>query len=227
VFDYGRVTVLPAADRISELQQRVQRMQGAAVTRTLDTLPALDQVVQLRTGGAYAVDSPSLAMALMAGPSLAGEWSAVVGVPEFGLEAAAGFGLALERTIVVPAPGEHWLSVTAGLADVVSVVLVKPSSPVTEHQAERLRSRLRQKDAALICWGSWPRCDATVSVLTSSWTGLGQGHGHLRGREVEVGVRRGGAPLQRTSLWLPGVDSRVSEAGPAVQRVPLTAVRAG
>lgn len=227
MFDYGRVTVLPAADRISELQQRVQRMQGAAVTRTLDTLPALDQVLQLRTGGAYAVDSPSLAMALMAGPSMAGEWSAVVGVPEFGLEAAAGFGLALERTIVVPAPGEHWLSVTAGLADVVSVVLVKPFSPVTEHQAERLRSRLRQKDAALICWGSWPRCDATVSVLASSWTGLGQGHGHLRGREVEVGVRRGGAPLQRTSLWLPGVDSGVSEAGPAVQRVPLTAVRAG
>nr|WP_294692388.1 hypothetical protein [uncultured Friedmanniella sp.] len=221
------MTALPAADRISELQQRVQRMQGAAVTRTLDTLPALDQVVQLRTGGAYAVDSPSLAMALMAGPSMAGEWSAVVGVPEFGLEAAAGFGLALERTIVVPAPGEHWLSVTAGLADVVSVVLVKPSSPVTEHQAERLRSRLRQKDAALICWGSWPRCDATVSVLASSWTGLGQGHGHLRGREVEVGVRRGGAPVQRTSLWLPGVDSGVREAGPAVQRVPLTAVRAG
>ena len=227
MFDYGLVTALPAADRISELQQRVQRMQGAAVTRTLDTLPALASVVQLRTGGAYAVDSPSLAMALMAGPSLAGEWSAVVGVPEFGLEAAAGFGLALERTIVVPAPGEHWLSVTAGLADVVSVVLVKPSSPVTEHQAERLRSRLRQKDAALICWGSWPRCDATVSVLTSSWTGLGQGHGHLRGREVEVGVRRSGGPVQRTSLWLPGVDSRVSEAGPAVQRIPLTAVRAG
>jgi hypothetical protein len=227
VFDYGRVTALPAADRIQELQQHVQRMQGSAVTRTLDTLPALGEVVRLRTGGAYAVDSPSLAMALMAGPSMAGEWSAVVGVPEFGLEAAAGFGVALERTIVVPAPGEHWLSVTAGLADVVSVVLVKPSSPVTEHQAERLRSRLRQKDAALICWGSWPRCDATVSVLTSSWTGLGQGHGHLRGREVEVSVRRGGAPVRRTSLWLPGVDSQVSEAGPAVQRVPLTAVQAG
>lgn len=233
MFDYGRVTASPVAERpgqlerIAELQQRVQRMQGAGVTRTLDSLPALGEVLRLKTGGAYAVDSPSLAMALMAGPSQAGEWSAVVGAPEFGLEAAAGFGLALERTIVVPSPGEHWLSVTAGLADVVSVVLVKPSAPVSEHQAERLRSRLRQKDAALICWGSWPRSDATVSISASSWSGLGQGHGHLRGRQVEVSVRRGAAPARRTSLWLPGVDSRVSAAGPAVQRVPLTAVRAG
>jgi hypothetical protein len=234
VFDYREVTALPVADRILELQQRVQRMQGAAVTRTLDSLPALGEVIRLKTGGAYAVDSPSLAMALMAGPSQAGEWSAVVGAPEFGLEAAADFGVALERTIVVPAPGEHWLSVTAGLADVVSVVLVKPSSPVTEHQAERLRSRLRQKDAALICWGSWPRCDAEVSVLASSWSGLGQGHGYLQGREVEVSVRRGGAPARRTALWLPGVDRRVSvrdaslsSSGDPVQLARLTAVRAG
>jgi hypothetical protein len=170
----------------------------------------------------------------MAGPSQAGEWSAVVGAPEFGLEAAADFGLALERTIVVPAPGEHWLSVTAGLADVVSVVLVKPSSPVTEHQAERLRSRLRQKDAALICWGRWPRCDAEVSISASSWSGLGQGHGHLQGREVEVSVRRGGAPVRRTALWLPGVDRRVSvrdeplsSSGDPVQLARLTALRAG
>ncbi len=80
LFDYGQVTALPAADRIQELQQRVQRMQGAGVTRTLDSLPALGEVLRLRTGGAYTVDSPSLAMALMAGPSLAGEWCAVVGV---------------------------------------------------------------------------------------------------------------------------------------------------
>lgn len=228
MFDYGQMIALPVAERIQELQQRVHRMQGAGVTRTLDSLPALREVIRLKTGGAYAVDSPSLAMALMAGPSLAGEWSAVVGVPEFGLEAAAGFGLALERTIVVPHPGEHWLSVTAGLADVVSVVLVKPSGPVTESQAERLRSRLRQKDAALLCWGGWPRCDAEVVVSASSWTGLGQGHGHLRGRTVEVSVRRGGAPARRTTLWLPGTDQQVDvrrEAGAVA--APLTAVRAG
>ena len=217
--------------QIRELQQRVQRMQGSAVTRTLPSLPGMAGVLQLRTGGAYAVDSPSLAMALMAGPSQAGEWSAVVGIPEFGLEAAADFGLALDRTIVVPEPGEHWLSVTAGLADVVSVVLVKPTSQVSDSQAERLRSRLRQKDAALICWGSWPRCDAEVFLSSSSWSGLGQGHGHLRGREVEVSVRRGSAPVRRTALWLPGGDRQVSLGSDAsvgtVRRAPLAAAQAG
>jgi len=228
MFEYGRVTALPVAERIQELQQRVQRMQGAGVTRTLDSLPALGEVIRLKTGGAYAVDSPSLAMALMAGPSLAGEWSAVVGIPEFGLEAAAALGLALERTIVVPRPGEHWLSVTAGLSDVVSVVLVKPGGPVTEAQAERLRSRLRQKDAALLSWGGWPRCDAEVSVSASSWTGLGQGHGHLRGRTVEVSVRRGSAPARRTTLWLPGSDQQVTvRRDVASTPAPLSAVRAG
>ena len=53
-------------------------------------------------------------MSLMAGPSQAGEWTAVVGVPEFGFDAALAFGVDLGRCIVVPEPGEHWLSVTAG-----------------------------------------------------------------------------------------------------------------
>ena len=112
----------------------------------------------------------------------------MVGVPDFGLEAAAAYGLDLDRTVVVPRPGEHWLSVTAGLLDVAGVVLVRPYAAVTEHQAERLRARLRQKDAALVCLGVWPRADATLRVTRSTWVGLGQGHGHLVARQVEVVV---------------------------------------
>ena len=48
--------------RIQDLQQRVQRMQGVAVSRTLESLPGLSGVIQLKTGEAYAVDSPTLAM---------------------------------------------------------------------------------------------------------------------------------------------------------------------
>ena len=56
-------------------------------------------------------------------------------------------------TVVVPHPGELWLSVTAGLLDVATVVIAKPPVPVSAQQAERLKSRLRMKDAALVCWG--------------------------------------------------------------------------
>lgn len=224
VFDYGRVPVVTDRHRIRELQQRVHRMQGAAVSRTLDSLPGLEDLLRLRTGGAYAVDSPSLVMALLAGPSQAGEWTAVVGAGDFGLEAAAGFGVDLGRMVVVPRPGEHWLSVTAGLLDVASVVVVRPPAAVTEHQAERLRARLRQKDAALIAWGSWPRADAQLTVSRSTWEGLGHGHGHLSARRVVVTVRQGG-PVRRMGLWLPGVDQAVMVAED--EQAPLTAVRAG
>ena len=183
-------------------------MQGSAVTRTLESLPGLAGLLPLRTGGAYATDSLSLAMALLAGPSAAGEWSAVVGIPDFGLEAAATYGMDLDRTAVVPRPGEHWLSVTAGLLDVAGVVLVRPGAAVTEHQAERLRARLRQKDAVLVCLGAWPRAAATLRVTRSTWVGLGHGHGHLVARQVEVVVRAGASP-RTVSLWLPAPDQRV------------------
>jgi hypothetical protein len=228
MFDYKGVsshaTPHMAQRRIHELQQRVQRMQGPAVSRTLESLPGLSGIIQIKTGGAYAVDSPSLAAALVAGPSQAGEWIAFVGVSDLGLEAAAQFGIDLERTVMVPRPGELWLSVAAGLLDVATVVVVKPPTPVAAQQAERLKSRLRMKDAALVCWGDWPRSDATLTITESSWLGLGSGHGRLRARRVVVSVRQGG-PVRHVPLWLPGFDQQVAECDHEV--VPLAIARAG
>jgi hypothetical protein len=228
MFDYRRVspqavpqkTPQKASSRIHELQQRVQRMQGLAVSRTLESLPGLSGVIQLRTGEAYAVDSPSLATALAAGPSQAGEWIAFVGIPDIGLEAAAHFGIDLERTVVVPRPGEFWLSVTASLLDVATVVVLKPPVPVSAQQAERLKARIRMKDAALVCWGEWPRSDATLTITESSWLGLGRGHGRLAARRVVVSVREGG-PVRHVPLWLPGLDQQITERDDTV--VPLVA----
>jgi hypothetical protein len=210
MFDYrGMSLPVTHGRRVQELRQRVLRMQGAAVSRTLESLPGLAGVIRLQTGGVYATDSTSLAMALLAGPSQTGEWAAVVGVPDFGLEAAAAYGLDLDRTVVVPRPGEHWLSVTAGLLEVAGVVVVSPYAAVTDHQSERLRSRLRQKDAALICLGDWPRADATLRVTGSTWFGLSRGYGHLTGRQVEVRVSSAGSP-RTVSLWLPALDQTVT-----------------
>jgi hypothetical protein len=224
MFDYRGVSPQAAPSRIHELQQRVQGMQGSAISRTLESLPGLSGVIQLRTGEAYAVDSPSLAMAMVAGASQAGEWIALVGAPDLGLEAAAGFGIDLERTVVVPHPGDLWLSVTAGLLDVATLVIVKPPVPVSAQQSERLKSRLRIKDAALVCLGEWPRSDATLTITESSWLGLGHGHGRLIARRVVVSVRQGG-PVRRVPLWLPGVDQQVAERDGTV--VPLVTAQAG
>ena len=216
-FEY--IQMRGAAADLQELQRRVQRMQGTVVSRTLESLPGLSDLIQLRTGAAYAVDNASLALALLAGPSQAGEWVGIVGATDLGFEAAAGFGVDLGRTIVVPHPGEHWLSVTAGLVDVATLVLVKPPVRITEHQAERIRSRLRQKDAALICWGEWPRCEARLALRDSSWIGLGRGYGHLIGQRVCVDLYRGSTPPQSIDLWLPDTDREVHEAGARVMAI--------
>ncbi|MDN5761154.1 MAG: hypothetical protein L0H41_02390 [Microlunatus sp.] len=200
---------MAATPTIADLRQRVQRMQGAAVSRLLPVLPGLGQLIDLQTGMVCCLDSPGLAMSLMAGPSQAGEWTAVVGVPEFGFDAAFAFGVDLGRCVVVPEPGEHWLSVTAGLVEVATLVLIRPPAPVNEQQAARMIARLRQKDAALLvdCAQlgdrAWPRPQRRLSVIDNQWSGLGRGHGHLQGRRVRVRSRGGGVPDRTVDLWLP------------------------
>jgi hypothetical protein len=76
----------------------------------------------------------------------------------------------------------------------------------------------------LVCWGEWPRSDATLTVTESSWHGLGRGHGRLTARSVEVSVRQGGA-ARRIQLWLPGFDQQIAELDHVV--VPLAMAQAG
>lgn len=191
-------------------------MQGTASCRTLPSLPGLAGSLSLQTGSAYAVDSASLALVLLAGPSAAGEWVGVVGAPDLGYEAAAGMGVDLDRTIVVPEPGEHWLSVVATLVDVASVVLLRCPTAATEHQAERLRARLRTKDAALVCWGDWPRCQARLRLQSCRWSGLGRGHGHLSDRQLVIEVSRSGSPAHELRLNLPGSGGAFADSAPTL-----------
>lgn len=209
--------MVTATPTIADLRQRVDRMQGVAVSRRLPLLPGLTDVLDLHTGMVAGLDSPGLAMSLMAGPSRAGEWTAVVGVPEFGFDAALAFGVDLGRCIAVPEPGEHWLSVTAGLVEVTTVVLVRPPIPVSDQQATRMLARLRQKDAALLVdvgtlgERAWPRPQRRLTVTDNRWAGLGRGHGHLQSRLVTVRSRGGGVPDRSVDLWLPDrrLDVRV------------------
>jgi hypothetical protein len=214
-------TLLRPADRpdktaklaeIDRLRERIGRLQGrpGEAARPLDTHPALAGIVQLRAGGTYSVapqyGGAGLALALLAGPSAVGGWGAVVGMPDFGAEAAAGLGVRLDRTVLVPDPGELWLEAVAALVDVVTIVVVRPSGRVSEAQANKLAARLRTREAALVSLGPWPRADVRLAVETPRWSGVGRGEGHLRARHVTVAVQRGTAPARRTDLWFPDAD---------------------
>ena len=199
-------------DTIAQLRSRMAGMQDGVPRLPLETHPALAGLVQLRAGGSYSVDSASLALALLAGPSGAGSWAAVVGVADFGAEAAAALGVDLDRTVLVPDPGDQWLEVTAALVDVVTVVLVRPQGRVPERVAEKLGARLRKRSAALVVLGDWPRAEVRLTTREPAWSGVGEGHGHLRSRRILVEAQRGSAPPRRGALWFPAQDQTYRRA---------------
>ena len=161
--------------------------------RSLPTASAVAPLLPggaLRTGVAYAAPgSLALAMLLLAGPSAAGAWCGVVGIPEFGAEAAGELGIVLDRLVLVPDPGEHWLAVTAQLTEVLPVVLVRPPARgASPAETARLASRLRQRDATLLVAGAWSGAEATLETTGGSWSGIGVGWGYLAARELDVAV---------------------------------------
>jgi hypothetical protein len=245
MFEHGGVTsaaatltapapAVAAVDRVQELQARIRGMQSTRLeTRGVPTHPSIAGLLPgggLQQGSVYSVEhSASLLMLLLAAPSQAGAWCAVVGMPEFGVEAAARAGIDLERLVLVPYPGEQWLAVTAAIADVVGVVAARPPRRAADSGIARLGARLRKHGTTLLVVGVWPQSDAMLTLEHSRWHGIGAGHGHLAAREVTVTVssRLTGRP-RSARLWLPDIDESVRRLDPAAL-IPTaeTAVGAG
>ncbi len=207
------------ADVVARLRGRMAAMERSTARQRVATVPALDDLLPLHAGGVYGVDSAGLALALAAGASAAGEWVGFAGWSDFGAEAASGLGVRLDRTVLVPDPGEHWLEVTAALVDVLRVVVLRRparSGDVSPQDAGRLESRLRTRSSVLVVWGEWPRVEARASVERSAWSGAGAGRGRLEERRSRLVVRRGSRPPQHADLWWPSLrpaDERVGPVG--------------
>jgi hypothetical protein len=188
--------------------------------RLLPVVPALQPLLPargLRRGTTVAVGrSAALALALVAGASAAGSWVAAVGLPDLGIVAAAESGIALERLTLVPTPGARsWATVVAALLDAVDVVLVRSPAGLPAGQARRLAARARERGAVLVPLGAWSEpADLRLAVVASDWHGLGQGHGRLQARRVEVVASGRGAATRerRLPLWLPAPDGTIAPA---------------
>jgi hypothetical protein len=232
--DYQSAT----SSTIQDLQNRIRSMQATKLdSRLVPTHPAIADLLPgggLKQGVMYSLqNSAMLLLALLAGPSAAGSWCGVVGVPEFGIEAAASFGIDLDRLVLVPHPGDQWLAVTAAVADVMTIVVTKPPRQASDASLSRLSARLRQRGSTLIVLGNekvraWPQTEAMLSLSESSWSGIGDGFGHLAARQVTVTVstRLGGRP-RTARLWLPDAQqqfTRVERDSPAAAESYLRAV---
>jgi hypothetical protein len=152
----------------------------------------------------------TLALEILAGVSAAGHFCAAVGMANLGIAAAAERKVALDRLLLVPSPGPagRWQQVIASLLDAVAAVLLAPSAPVRPVDQRKLSGRAKDRGAILIVldrWGRWSEPgDLRCSATASSWSGLGNGHGLLRSRSIDVEMRGRGAAVRplRSALAL-------------------------
>ena len=217
---------------VSRLDEVAARARPVALARehVLPVLPPFEPLLPegLRRGSTVAVDgSTSLALALAAGPSAAGSWMAAAGVSGLGLTAAAELGVDLGRLVVVGAPPPQvWATVVATLVEAFDLVLARVDRRVRDADARRLTARARDAGSVLVlllhdgrgaqgALGIWPDApDVRLDITASEWSGIGDGHGHLHARRVEVSAtgRRAAARARHAALWLPGPNGAVEAA---------------
>lgn len=156
----------------------------------------------LRRGSTVVVrGSTSLLFALLARATETGSWAALVGMPDLGLKAAAELGVAVDRLALVRHPGADLPRVVAALLDGIDLVAVDPSR-LTDSQIHRLSARARHRGAVLLATGAWPGADLELAPDVTSWSGLGDGHGHLTAREVHIRASGRGSAARPTDAWL-------------------------
>lgn len=171
-------------------------------------------------------------------PARRERWCAVVGVPEFGIAAAAGLGVSLERLLLVDDPGPRWAEVVAALLGAVDMVLVRPPWGEGRPDARAVRAlnaRLRHAaagrrgaapgrhrgdghGAVLLVLGAWEGARLRLRTESPMWSGIGDGVGYLERRRVDA-VSSGpgtGARPRVARLWLPGADGAVAESTESV-----------
>jgi hypothetical protein len=191
------------------------RRRGDTGERVLPVLPALRGLLPdggLRRGSTVTVTgSASLLLAVLAGPSLAGAWCAVVGMASLGVVAAVEAGVSPARLVLAAFPGPQWPLVTAALLDALDVVVVSPPGRVRDADARRLAARARERGAVLVPLVPWAGADVRLSVAERRWEGLGDGHGYLRACQAVVRAEgRGAASRPRQAqLWLPATGATV------------------
>lgn len=205
-----------AVQEVQRLRAQLEKVQGRRMDApVLPTHPALAGLLPgrgLRPGSSYSLGSSmSLLFALLAQPSQAGSWCGVVGVPGFGAEAAEKVGVDLSRLVLIPDPGQRWMVVTATIAEVLPLIVVRPPARAKDADISRLAARMRERGSVLLVQGPWPQTEAMIDVAEPHWSGLGDGYGMLSSRELTVTVSSRRFPTPRSErMLLPAPDGTVA-----------------
>lgn len=199
MFEHGSVsplTVYPTArirrEQVDALRQHIRHLESPQLDQpAFPSTAGVDRLFPdggLRRGAVYEIsEGRSLLWNLLAGPSQAGHWIAIVGMAHLGLQAAADAGVDLERLILVPHPGSSGFSVTSTLADALPLVVLSPSTALPpQSQRDRFQARLRERGATLLIRATWPGSEGRLAITQRSWDGLGHGFGLLSQQHITL-----------------------------------------
>ena len=163
----------------------------------------------------------AMAWALLGRVTTAGGWIAAVDVPGVSLAAAREVGVAIERVLVVtcPDPAAWSASIGALIGSVDVIVFGSPRHRVVPSEHRRMSSRARERGSVLMELSDSTatrhraqlQYDLSLVVQPVGWHGLGNGHGCLQARSVDVEVsgRRIGGPNRRARYELPATDGTI------------------
>ena len=194
---------------------------GHRAAPPLPVEPALSSLLPggLRRGSTVSVaGSVSLLLALLGAASAGGAWCALVGFPRISAEAACEYGVDLRRLAIVPEPGIGWTTAVGALLDAVDIVAVRPPAGhgrLPPGDVRRLAARARSRDAVLVPYlagaDEWPGAEVRLRAGIGHWSGIGDGTGRLRARQVVVAAEgRGQAARPRSAtLWLPAATGGI------------------
>jgi|GEM_PF-1929725 len=145
---------------------------------------------RLRPGAIVGVTSrvpagmTSLIFSLLAGPSAAGAWCAVVGSARLSAEAASHAGIQLSKLALVPHLDGRANQVTGALLEGIDVVAVEVRDSIRPADAARLAAKARNRGSVLVPFGlaaaQWPNADSVLTVSEANWYGLRNGRGLLK-----------------------------------------------
>ena len=230
----GRASAAEVARNLTAVDGRLAPsvLAREELTPVLDAFSGALGATGIRRGSTVVVGSDgapgatSVALALLAAATAAGQWCAVVGLPEAGLVAATEFGLALDRLVLVPAPSRKPAKVLAALLEGCEIVLVAGWAHPALGETRRLAAQARERRSILLPVrtgptgpiGRWPEPpDVELRVVGSRPFGLEQGSGRLHSRLVVLDVtrRRMHPRTVHEAIWLPAADGSVLSGDPA------------
>ena len=233
-----------AVAALGELRSRVRPL-ALAGERALPVHPDLAALFPggaLRRGavvGCVGSMAWSVSMALCAQASQAGAWIGVVGVPRFGLAAAAEWGVSLDRLVAVGVHGAT-SAVESGVhgsrshgsgvrsAQVIAAALdgfelvIAGAADISAGDARRLAARVAQRGAALLLVGNPGTfaVDVVCEARSARWRGITDGAGRLTARQVEFEVSgRRVDRARRAVLWFPSPQGTIASTQPPVASV--------